>query len=172
MAAPSSSGTSAVKIILIVVGVFVALGILGICIFAFTVWRVTRGIHVEGNGDKVTLNTPGGSISTNSGTTYSAGELGTDIYPGAITGHGSMKMDLPNGSMVTGVFLTPDSKDKVLNFYKSRFGSDASVMEAEDQAVLTVKKGESEAVIVTISSKSSENDGKTQIAIVHTKSKK
>jgi hypothetical protein len=171
-AAPPSSGGSALKIILIIVAVFIGLGILGVAIFSFTMWRVARAIHVEGNGDKMTLQTPGGTISTSQSKTYSAAELGTDIYPGAQNGHGSMKMDLPTGSMVTGIFVTSDSKDQVLDFYKSRFGSGASVMDTGETAILTIKKGEQESVMVTISQKASEANGKTRISIMHTKTSK
>jgi len=169
---PGGSGSSAVKIILIIVAVFVGLGILGACIFAFTIWRVAHAVHVDSSGENMTLHTPGGSISTRKDKTYSAAELGTDIYPGATNGHGSMKMDTPNESMVTGIFLTSDSKDQVLEFYKSRFGSEASVVDTPSGAILTVNKGEKETVMVTISGEPSQNEGKTQISIVHTKSSK
>ena len=168
----SSGGGSAVKIILIILAVFIGLGVIGASIFAFTVWRVSRAIHVDGNGGNVTLHTPGGSVSTSSSKTYTADELGTDIYPGAQNGHGSMKMDLPTGSMVTGVFETTDSKDQVLEFYKGKLGSGASVMDAGETAILTLAHGQDESVMVTITQKTSQDNGKTKIAIVHTKSHK
>lgn len=171
-AAPPNSGSSAVKIILIVVAVFVGLGILGASIFAFTVWRVAHAIRVEGTNGQVTVNTPGGSITANQTQTFTASELGTDIYPGAESGHGSMKMDLPTGSMVTGVYVTPDSKDQVVAFYKSKFGSGASVYDTANSALLTLNKDQQESIMVTISSNSSQDGGKTRISIVHTKSNK
>jgi hypothetical protein len=171
-AAQSSGGNSAVKIILIIVGVFVGLGILGACIFAFTVWRVAHSIHVSGDNGQVTVNTPGGKITTNQSETFTSSELGTDIYPGAQSGHGSMKMDLPTGSMVTGVFVTGDSKDQVVSFYKSKFGSGASVYDTANGALLTLVRGQQESVMVTVTGNSSQDDGKTRIAIVHTKSNK
>jgi hypothetical protein len=168
--APPPTGNSAVKIILIIVGVFVGLGILAVCVFAFTIWRVSKAVHVEGNGSKVTLSTPGGGhMSVNSDDSYSASDLGTDIYPGASKGHGGMKMDLPTGSMVTGIFLTSDPKDKVLAFYKDKFGSAASTMDTSDTAIVTLKKGENEAVMVTITPNKGDGDNQTQISIVHTK---
>jgi zinc-ribbon domain len=170
--APPSSGGSALKIILIIVAVFVGLGIIGASIFAFTVWRVAHAIHVDSNGENMTVHTPGGTMTANQSKTYSAADLGTDIYPGARSGRGSMKMDMPNGSMVTGVFVTSDSKDQVLDFYKSRFGSGASVIDVGETAILTLKKGDQESVMVTISGKNSEGDGKTRISIMHTKSNK
>jgi zinc-ribbon domain len=167
-AAPAATGNGgAVKIILIVVGVFVGLGILAACIFAFTVWRVSRSIHVNTNGDKVTLQTPSGSVSNDLYMTYNSSELGTDVYPGAKGGEGSMKMDLPTGSMITGVFTTSDSKEQVLSFYKSKFGGATSVIDTPETAILTLKRGEKESVMVTITANKSDSDGKTQIAIVH-----
>jgi hypothetical protein len=171
MSAPAKSGSNAVKIILIVVGVFVGLGVLGVCIFAFTVWRVTRGVHVETHGVKVTVQGPGGSISTDTSASYTPEELGTDMYPGASTGKGGKKMDLGNTSMITAVFFTPDSKDKVVSFYKSKMSGEKAVMETPEAAILTLKKDEKDSVMVTITAKPSENDGKTQITIVHTREK-
>jgi zinc-ribbon domain len=167
---PPPSGNSAVKIILIVVSVFVGLGILAVCVFAFTIWRVSKAVRVEGDGSKVSVTTPGGgNMSVNAEDSYSASDLGTDIYPGASKGHGGMKMDLPTGSMVTGIFLTSDSKDKVLAFYKDKLGSSASIMDTSDTAIVSLKKGENEVVMVTISPHKGESDNQTQLTIMHTK---
>ena len=171
-APPASSGTSAVKIILIIVAVFVGLGILGAVAFGLMVWRVSRAIHVSGPGGQVTMSTPGGTFTANPSKTYSASELGTDIYPGAQPGHGGMRMDLPTGSMVTAVFVTSDSKEQVVAFYKAKFGSEASVMDTPSGAVITLPRSQQESVMVTVTANSSQYDGKTQIAIVHTKSNK
>ena len=171
-AAPAQSGGSALKIILIILAVVVGLGILGMGAVGFFAWRVAHAIHVSGNGSDVTIHTPGGSLSANTSETYTAADLGTDIYPGAISGKGSMRMTLPTGSMVTAVYLTGDSKDQVLAFYKEKFGSEASIYDSSDGTVLTVNKGEQENVVVTITKGASDNEGKTQIAIVHTTAKK
>lgn len=169
---PAAGGNSAVKVILIVVGVIIALGILGVSIFAFTIWRVAHAVHVEGNGEKVTLHTPGGTFSANNSTTYSASDLGIDLYPGAAGQHGGSKIETPNGSVITGVFLTSDSKDQVVSFYKSKMGSGASVYDTSNGALLTVDKGNHESVMVTINAEPSQHEGKTQITIVHSHSTK
>jgi len=170
--AQQSSGNSAVKIILIIVGVFVGLGIIGASIFAFTVWRVARAVHIDGSGDKVSFSTPGGTFSANQAETYSAAELGTDIYPGAKSGHGSAKIDMPSGSVVTGIFVTSDSKAQVVDFYKSKFGSEASTFDSNDAAIITMNHGNQESVMVTVSANSQQDGGKTRIAIVHSKNNK
>ena len=165
----ANSGGGAITIILIVLAALIGLGILGSEIFAFTVWRVAHAFHVEGPNGQVTVNTPGGRITTDPSKSYSASDLGTDIYPGAQGARGSMKMDLPTGSMVTGVFVTSDSKDQVIDFYKSRFGVGASVYDTPASALLTLNKGNQESVMVTITGNSSQDGGKTRIAIVHTR---
>jgi hypothetical protein len=171
-AAPVSSGTSAVKIILIVVAIFVGLGMLAVAGFGLMAWRFSRALHVSNNGDQVTLNTAAGSFSASSSQTYTAEELGTDIYPGATGGKGGLKMNLPTGSMVTGVYITGDSKAQVVEFYKSKLGSAASVIDSDNSAIISVDKGQQESVMVTVTANSSQDGGKTRIAIMHSKSKK
>jgi hypothetical protein len=171
-AAPGNSGTSALKIVLIILAVFIGLGILGAGTFGFFVWRVAHAVHVSGSGSDVTVHTPGGMLTANTSETFSASDLGTDISPGAAAGKGSMRMSMPTGSMVSAVYVTGDSKDQVLAFYKTRFGSDASVFDSSDGTVLTVNKGQQESVVVTITKGSSEYAGKTEIHIVHSTSKK
>jgi hypothetical protein len=83
-----------------------------------------------------------------------------------------MKMDLPNGSMVTGIFVTSDSKELVVEFYKGKLGSGASVYNTANGALLTLNKGNQESVMVTVSANSSQDGGKTRISIVHTKNSK
>ena len=168
---PAKSGSSALKIILIVVAVFVLLGILGAGVIGYGIWHVAHSVVAKKNGDTYTLNTPGGSITTNSSTTFTASDLGVDIYPGAQATKDGMRMSTPNGSVITGIFLTADSKEKVVDFYKSKLGSSASVLDTDTDAILSNKLSDKESIMVSISAKPSENDGKTKFAIVHTKNK-
>lgn len=170
--APPKSGSSALKIVLIIIAVFVGLGILGAGAFGFFVWRVAHSIHVSGAGNDVTVTTPLGKIGANAEESFTPSDLGTDIYPGAQSGKGGMRMSLPTGTMVTAVYLTSDSKDQVLAFYKSRFGSNAASYDTPNGSVLTLNKNQQESVVVTINASSSDNSGKTQIVIVHTKATK
>ena len=171
-AAPVKSGNSALKIILIILAVVIGMGILGMGAVGYFAWRVAHAIHVSGNGSDVTIHTPGGNLSANTSETYTAGDLGTDIYPGATAAKGGMRMTLPTGSMVTAVYVSGDSKDQVLAFYKDKFGSEASIYDSGDGTVLTVNKGEKETVVLTITKATGDDAGKTQITIVHTTSKK
>ena len=158
VAPPPSSGTSAVKIILIIVAIFVGLGIIGVGAFGFMAWRIARSVHVSGPNGEVSVSTPGGTITANPNERYSASDLGTDIYPGA--------------QSATAVFVTPDSKDQVVSYYKDKFGSQASIFDSANSAMLTVEKSKQETVMVTVTPNSSQHDGKTQITIIHTTSTK
>jgi hypothetical protein len=139
----------------------------------YVAWRVKKSIHLEGgpNG-QVSMNIPGMSYSASSEQSFTASDLGTDIYPGAQSVKGGMRMELPTGSMVTGVFVTSDSKDQVVTYYKAKFGSGASTMDTADGAILTLPMGDKESVMVTVTGKPSENEGKTKIVILHTKNNK
>jgi hypothetical protein len=159
--------------VLIIVAIFVGIGILGASIVGYGIWRVSHAIRAASHGGTITIpgSSGGGSLSISSNQKFTASELGTDIYPGAVTTQGGMRMSTPSGSWITAIYLTSDSRDQVLNFYKGKFGSDSSLMETNDAAILTLKKGEKETVMVTISAKPNEDNGKTKIAILHTVSK-
>jgi len=167
--APVKSGGSALKIILIIVVVLVGLGILGVGAVGFTVWRVAHAFHVNSRNGQVTLNTPSGSVTASNASNFTSEELGTDIYPGAQPTTGGMRMNLPTGSVVSGVFLTSDSKEQVVAFYKNKLGSEASVFDAGHSAMISVRRPSHDNIMISVSSRESENDGKTKISIVHTK---
>ncbi len=170
-AAANKSGNTAVKIILVIVAIFVGMGLLAAGVFGFAVWRISRAIHLNGSNGQMTMQSPGGSFTTNRPMTFTATELGVDIYPGATSTPGGLRMNLPTGSVVSGAFVTSDSKDAVVSFYKGKLGSDATVYDAAESAVITANKGQQDSVVVTVTSKPSADDGKTKIMIVHTKSK-
>lgn len=168
-----AQGSSALKIVLIIIAIFVGLGILGAGAVGFIAWRAAHAIRMAANGEKMSMNLPGGSFSAGSNENFSASDLGTDIYPGATEGKGGMRMSLPAGTMVTAVYVTSDSKDQVAAFYKNKFGSNnVTSMDSADGAVITYAKSQEESVAVTITANSSEYNGKTQIVIVHTTSTK
>ena len=170
---PVKQGSSAVKIVLIILAIFVGLGVLGAGAISFVVWRAAHAIRAAANGGQMAVNLPGGSFSADTSESFSSSDLGTDIYPGASAGKGSMRMTLPTGTMVSAVYITSDSKDQVIAFYKNKFGSDnVTAFDSADGSVITYAKGQQESVVVTVTSSATEYDGKTQIHIVHTKATK
>ncbi|MGD0903544.1 MAG: hypothetical protein ABR924_11450 [Terracidiphilus sp.] len=101
--------------------------------------------------------------------TLTASDLGVEIYPGAQPSKSVERMNLAGKSVVSAYFVTSDSKEQVIDFYKkSKFGSDAIFFEVDKGAIFNLIKSEQESVLVTIIPVSSEYGGKTQINITHT----
>jgi len=164
-----SGGSSAVKIILIIVGIFVFLGVLVGGVIGYGVYRVRKAIHVDGSTGAASLSVPGMSMNADPGMKFTSAELGTDIYPGAEPKKsGSMRMSIAGSSVVSAAFLTSDPADKVVAFYKDKLGSDTTSMEFGGTSILTSKKTDREQVSVTIVQNANQQDGRTQIQIQHT----
>lgn len=162
--APKSS-SSALKIILIILAVFVGLGVIGAGIIGYGIYRVAHSIHKDADGN-ISVNTPKGTITANSSETFTASDLGIAIYPGATQGKGGLRMTIAGKTMVTANFLTPDSADKVITFYKEQAGANAQVMTSGSGGMITTQSG-SNSVTVTVTQSASENNGETQITIVN-----
>jgi hypothetical protein len=165
-APPPKSGPSALKIILIIVAIFVGLGIIGAGIVGYGIYRVAHSIHKDANGE-ITINTPKGAISANPDQSFTASDLGIAIYPGATQEKGGLRMTLGSKSMVTANFLTPDSPDKVMTFYKGVVGPNAQIMSTGTGGIITMQSS-SNSITVTVAQSSNENNGETQITIVNT----
>jgi len=159
---PPNNSNTVVKIILIVVGVFVFFGVIGTAIIGFGVYKASRSIHADGNGN-VSISTPDGTISTSKNSNLSAADLGTDPYPGATSGDGSMNMKTPNGSMVTATYNTTDSSDKVVAFYRAKLGDQTSIVQSNDGTVLSSGDKEKDNIVITVTPEGSS----TKIAILH-----
>ncbi|HET7890796.1 MAG TPA: zinc ribbon domain-containing protein [Candidatus Sulfotelmatobacter sp.] len=117
-----TGGSSALKVILIVVAIIVAFGILGIATVGIIGYRIARHAHVDQNGDHVKVETPFGSVETSKDPDQAAKDLGIDLYPGAqVQRSGSSSAAFGGIRTVSAVFETPDSPDKVCSFYKPKF---------------------------------------------------
>ncbi|HEY1806769.1 MAG TPA: hypothetical protein VGG45_20025 [Terracidiphilus sp.] len=165
-ALPPKKGPSALKVILIIVGILVGLGIIGAGVISYGIYRVAKSVHKDANGE-ITINTPKGAISANPNETFTAADLGIAIYPGATQGKGGLRMTIGGKSMVTAIFLTPDSPDKVMTFYKGLAGPNAQIMSSGTGGLITMQNGSS-SVNVTVTQSANENNGETQITIVNT----
>ena len=166
---PKSGGNSALKIILIIVGIFAFLVVMVVAVVGYGVYKVRKAMHVNSTTGAMSVNTPGFAMNADSGMKFSADELGTDIYPGAEPSKsGNLRMNIAGSSIVSATFLTSDSKDKVVDFYKSKLGSDATLMDFGGSAMLSEKKSDQDQVQVTIALQSNQSEGRTQIHIQHT----
>ena len=158
------------KIILIILGIIAFLVLLVVCLLAYACHKVKQSFHVDSKTGETSVSVPGMSMNADAGMKFTSSDLGTDIYPGAEPSKsGNLRMNIAGSSVVTATFLTTDSKEKVVDFYKEKLGSDASTMDFGANAILSVKKGDHENVQITISQEANQFDGKTQIHISHTK---
>lgn len=120
-AAPSQGG-GALKVILIVVGVLVLMGILGVASVGFFAWRVARHSHVRQEGNNVKVETPFGSVESSQDPEAAARNLDVETYPGAqVLKEGATSATFMGIHTVTARFESSDSLDKVSTFYKSRY---------------------------------------------------
>ena len=117
-----TQGSNALKIILIVVGVVVLMGILGIASIGFFAMRVARHTHVRQHGDNVKVETPFGTVESTKDPQEAARNLGVDLYPGAeVLKEGTASATFAGVHSISVNLETSDSVDKVTSFYKSKF---------------------------------------------------
>jgi hypothetical protein len=117
-----TGGSSALKVILIVVTVIVLVGILGIATVGIIGYRIAKSSRVSQNGDHVKVETPFGSVESSKDPDQAAKDLGVDLYPGAeVQRNGASSVSMGSVRTVTAVFESSDAPDKVCSFYKSRF---------------------------------------------------
>jgi hypothetical protein len=164
-ATPASAGQGggAMKAVLIVVGVIVLVGILGVTTLAFLAWHVARHTRVHQEGDHVRVETPFGTVQTTKDPQEAARNLGVDIYPGAeISKEGAATATIGGIHTVALNFVSPDSRDKVCDFYKARFPS-AMVMTSDPNQCTIVSNDKKNMITISIKT---EGD-KTRIVITN-----
>jgi hypothetical protein len=162
--APTQGGGSGVlKVILIVVGVFVILGVLAVSTVAFIGWRVARNMHVKQEGDHVKIDSPFGSMETNRNPEDIARDLGVDIYPGAQpVKSGSATASFAGMRTASAVFKSSDSVDQVSAFYKAKFPN-AMVTTSDQNRCKIIAQDQKNMTSIDIQS----DDGQTKIQITH-----
>lgn len=155
-----TGGSSALKIVLIVVAVIIAIGIIGIAGVGLIGYRIAKSAHVQQKGDSVKIETPFGTVSTND-PDQAVKDLGVDVYPGAqVQKEGTASATFGSIHTVTANFETSDPLDKVCDFYRTKFPA-ATVNTSDQDHCNIVAKDKSNAVTITIES----SGGTTRIQI-------
>jgi hypothetical protein len=163
-----TGGSSALKVILIVVAVIVLVGILGIATIGIVGYRIAKSSHVSQNGDHMKVDTPFGSVETSKDPDQAAKDLGVDLYPGAeVQRNGASSASFGGIRTVTAVFESSDAPDKVCNFYKSRFPG-AMVTTSEPNHCTIVSNDKKN--MITINIEASGDNTRLQITNVSKKS--
>ena len=170
-ATPPPAKSSALKIILIVIAVFVGLGILGAAFTAYTYYRIARSFHVNKSGDGVSISTPGGgSFSAGGNSDLSASDLGVPLYPGAThKQNGGLQMKSAHGSMMMGAYTTGDSPEAVLTFYRDKLGANSIETKTATNGATVLQSGgdAKQKIMITIGPATGDDEGKTNIVIMN-----
>jgi hypothetical protein len=157
----AAGGSSALKIILIVVAIIFGLGILGVGTAAYFIHRAVKSVHVEDRDGNVKVHTPFGNVESTSDPDEAAKNLGVEIYPGARVINGSTA-NLTFGKTHTAAaeFETGDSPKDVAEFYRSKFPA-ANFMSSESDHFSLVAGGKENVTTINVEPR----DGKTRISI-------
>lgn len=165
---PSTSGSSALKVVLIVIGSLILVGVL--CVAALTVvgLRIAKHSRVSQNGDNVKVETPFGTMETSKDPDKAAQDLGVDIYPGAqVQKDGASSATFGGMHTVTASFESSDPADKVCSFYRSKFpGANVSTSDRNRCTIIS----NAPPNMITINVESSGDAARFQIVAVTKKS--
>jgi hypothetical protein len=146
----------------------------GIFIFVDVVVFMGVGLHffpkIFGHGNQSSiigrLQSPSAAASSGD---VSAAELGVDIYPGARELSAADRSDLADRSVVSATFVSYDSMDKVIAFYKARMVGQTSIYASGDGVAVSISPSAQVSVLVGISP--AQSGGKTKISITCTTTK-
>lgn len=161
---PTTGGSSALKVVLIVIGVIFLIGVLGIGALTMIGLHIAKRTHVRQNGDNVTVETPFGKVESSKDPNQALKDLNVDIYPGAqVQTRGAASATFGNIHTVTAMFESSDSVDKVCSFYKSKFPGAAVSGSSENHCTLAQNQPPN---MITINVESSGDGSKFQISSV------
>ena len=165
---PATGGSSAVKIVLIVIGAVVLIGVVGLVSLAVSGIHIAKSTHVTQDGDHVKVESPFGSVETSKDPEQATQNLGVDIYPGAeVQSNGASSATFGGMRTATAAFESSDSVDKVCTFYKSKFPN-ASVKTSDQNHCTIVSSAPPN--MITINVESTGDASKFQITSVMKKS--
>ena len=165
--APSGGGSNVLKIVLIVLGIFVFLGILSTAGMIYAAHkiknRIRSSVYATENGRNTTVDTPFGRATTShSDARTVAHQMGVDVYPGAQGGESSTAQ-FGNMTTATIKLTTSDSVEKVASFYKSRFPN--AMMTSNDNGKFTLVGSDKEGTL-TITAEPAGDQTRIEIAKV------
>ena len=167
-APPAKKGSSALKIILAVLGFFIVMGVLAIGSCFYIVHKVKENVTSIAERTRPatgTASTPDMQLSDGGAGSQAAAAATIDVppYPGSIpTKSGGELSAGITGSVSAQEYETPDSAEKVMAFYKNKFGSKINIMESEGKSVFNFISTNG---MTTVTVSRDEGTDKTQINI-------
>jgi hypothetical protein len=164
------------KIILAVVALLVFFTLLGIGACAFMAYRIKQNVNQVEKQAQAVLPRPAGTREVRvQPPTPPANpvappttpiDFAVPAYPGGATDGAVQQMPMGTGVVQVQRYTTDDSVDKVVSFYKEKFGPKAMVQQSSSQAVVQLA-GTNGVITVTITQDA--GSGKTKINIASIK---
>lgn len=145
----SDSNSRVVKAVLITVAIFVGLGVIAVGVIGAGMWYFAKSIH----------NVPSA--------TFTERDLGIAIYPGAEPSLRGSRAEIAGKTMLNATYLTPDSVDKVVAFYKEKAGPNAKLITTSHGSGLRLSGAAGDVTTVKVMRVPDESGGKTYIMIEH-----
>ena len=142
----SAQSSGALKVILMVVAIVVAVGILGMATLGIITWRIAKSSHVRQEGDHVKVETPFGTVESTQDPQAAVRNLGVDLYPGAqVLTNGAASATFGGVHTTSANFETGDSVDKVATYYKAKFPN--AMVTTSDENHCTIVSNQSKNLI-------------------------
>lgn len=134
---PSTQNRSALKVVLLVVVAVFVLGAIAIGTLTMIGLHIARRTHVTQNGDKVRVEGPFGTVTTNSGDVSK--DLGPYMYPGArLLNNNAANVSIAGVHTVAADFESDDPASKVADFYKAKLpGANVNVSEQDHYTLVS-----------------------------------
>ncbi len=167
-AAPAKKGSPVLKIVLLVLGVFVLVGILSAAAGIYFLYKAKQKVSGMIEAAKTVssaVGTPEVQIRKGGAGSAAAASATVDVpsYPGSAPTSSGGGISLGSLGGVSGQeFETSDPVEKVLDFYKEKFGSKISIVQSEGNATFSLKVGNA---VTTVTITRDEEAGKTKINI-------
>ena len=167
-AAPAAKGNPFLKIILLVVSIFAFVTVLGIgsCIyFAYRVKQKATAMVEGAKSARQSLGTPEVHLEKGGAGSQAATTATIDVppYPGSVPTKSEGELSFGKSGAVSGQeYETADSVEKVLAFYKDKFGSKITIQESEGNAEFTLL---TKTAVNTVTITRDEDASKTTINI-------
>ena len=157
-------GSNALKVVLIVVGAVIVIGVLAVGALTFVGLHIAKRSRIHEERDRVKVETPFGTVESTKDPEQAAKNLGIDIYPGAeVQKDGASSSVFGNIRTVSVNFESSDSVDKVCSFYKARFPN-ANVSTSEENHCTIVSTAPPNVTTINVESRGS--GAKFQISTV------
>lgn len=157
------------KIILIIVAVIIFLMLISAASCMYMIYRGKQAARRFEKQAQITFpasptlpSTPGSPSILPNMQTGAAVDTGIPVYPGAESSGAGAQMSMGAGTVKTQSYLTSDSADKVVAFYKDKLGSSAMVMSSQEGT--TIQQA-GPTGIVTINIAPDQASGKIRISV-------